>query len=73
MATSRSEQLVNKIVSMDRKDLIDTLRHMQLSFQVDFTDEFLASVSMERLQHIVLAASLHANAPVDRVPVTGSR
>jgi hypothetical protein len=44
---------------MTRDDLVDTLRRMQCGFPIDFTDEYLASVSVERLRHIVLAAAIH--------------
>jgi hypothetical protein len=32
---------------------------MRCPFNLDFTDEFLDSVSVERLRHIVLGACLH--------------
>ncbi len=47
---------------MDREGLIETLRRMRCEFPMDFTDDYLASLSIERLKHIVLAASLHDHA-----------
>jgi hypothetical protein len=35
------------------------LHRLRCRFQLDFTDDFLESVSLERLRHIALAASLH--------------
>ena len=58
----RVEQLVDRICSMDRDGLVSALRRMRCEFPMDFTDEFLASMSTERLKHIVLAASLHDRA-----------
>ena len=62
MSDKRPEELARKLVTLDRKDLITILRGLQCAFEVDFTDEFLQSVSVERLRHIVLAASLHTRA-----------
>ncbi len=53
------ETLVNEIQSMDRDSLVRLLRTMQCDFSMDFTDDFLNSISVERLKHIALAASLH--------------
>jgi hypothetical protein len=61
-ACLRAEQLVGRIGSMDRAGLVDELRRMRCEFPMDFTDEFLSSMSVERLKHIVLAASLHGRA-----------
>ena len=61
MQGQQVEILVNEIQTMDRDGLIHLLRTMQCDFTVDFTDEFLNSISVERLRHIALAASLHAH------------
>lgn len=53
------DMLVASITAMDRGQLITTLREMQCVFPLDFTDEFLGTISLERLRHITLAASLH--------------
>lgn len=49
----------SRIAQMRREDLLKMLRGMRCTFQVDFTDAFLAAMSLERLRHVVLAASLH--------------
>lgn len=59
---SRMEQLADQIVAMERPVLVDTLRNLQCDFQMDFSDEFLNAMSLERLRHVVLAASLHRHA-----------
>lgn len=59
MVSHKLEQLVNKLSVMDRPGLIGELHKMECDFRMDFTEEFLNSVSIERLRHIVLAASLH--------------
>ncbi len=54
------EQLAGELAVMDRQNLIGMLSSLDCGFQFDFTKEFLDSVSLERLRHIVLAASLQA-------------
>ncbi len=60
---SRSiEQLATDINAMERGELIKLLRGLDCGFHLDFTDDFLREVSLERLRHIILAACLHSNA-----------
>jgi hypothetical protein len=61
MQGQQVESLVSEIQTMDRGGLIRLLRNMECDFAVDFTDDFLNSISVERLRHIALAASLHAH------------
>ena len=58
MAAERMEELALKLVRMDRPALISALGALDCSFPIDFTEEYLDSISLERLKHIVLAASL---------------
>jgi len=44
---------------MDRQQLKQELIQFQANFTFDFTSDFLDSVSIERLRHIMLAAVLH--------------
>jgi len=55
------EQLIDEIVAMDRGELIAALRQSRCGFSMDFSEDFLNSLSLDRLKHIVLAASLHAH------------
>ncbi|MCY2928297.1 MAG: hypothetical protein NTV86_02145 [Planctomycetota bacterium] len=58
MSQTEIEKLVTDLAAMGRKDLIDRLHAVPCGFPLDFTEEFLASVSLHRLRHIVLAACL---------------
>ncbi|MHC4294958.1 MAG: hypothetical protein ACYSTL_05175 [Planctomycetota bacterium] len=60
MAAPKMEKLTQQIATMDRDALVRTLRQLNCDFELDFTDEFLSEVSLERLRHIVTAALLHA-------------
>ncbi len=52
------EELVCLIAVMDRPSLARSIRSYDAPFPIDFTPEFLASVSLERLRHIFLALCL---------------
>ena len=49
------DRLSHEIVGLDRDALIRRLRGMSCKFELDFTDEFLQSISLGRLRHIILA------------------
>jgi hypothetical protein len=70
MQGQQVETLVKEIQTMDRGGLIHLLRSMQCDFEIDFTDEFLDSISIERLRHIALAGSLHNHRKSDSPTVT---
>jgi len=55
------EKLAGRIAKMNRQQVIALLRSFECSFKLDFTDEFLEAISMERLRHIILGAALHAH------------
>ena len=54
------EELAKVVAEMDRDALIVMLNRMRCTFSLDFTEEFLRSVSLEKLRHIVLSAGLHS-------------
>ncbi len=58
MVARQVEELIQRITSMDRPGLIDHLRGLRVGFTVDFSDDYLASLTTERLQHVVFAASI---------------
>ena len=59
--SDRVEQLVVDIATMSRVDLVGMLRKLNCHFKLDFTDDYLESLSLERLRHVALAAVLHAD------------
>jgi hypothetical protein len=50
--------LLKRVADMDRPQLTEMLRTLHCSFELDFTDEFLQTASLERLRHILVAAAL---------------
>ncbi len=59
MHTRHHEKLTRELAEMGREELTRHLQRLHCEFDLDFTDEFLDSLSLERLRHIVLAAMLH--------------
>jgi len=55
-----TRMLPNRIARMDRAELVDLLSRLDCGFALDFTPEFLESVSLSRLRHIALAAARHS-------------
>lgn len=62
----QTDRLIAKIAAMDRGDAIRTLKALRCTFELDFTDDYLRSISLGRLRHILLAASLYAVPPARR-------
>lgn len=60
MSTLTIADLPDVIARMDRPRLRDVLSQLDCGFALDFTQEFLRSVSLARLRHIVLAAAQSA-------------
>lgn len=60
MVSSQIEELLADALKMDRQGMVRFLRALDCDFQIDFTDEYLEAISLERLQHLVAAAGLHA-------------
>lgn len=52
------ERTVALIASLDRDELKTRLKDFQDSIKLDFTDDYLDTVSLDRLRHIVLAVVL---------------
>ena len=53
------DNLANRLAKASRADLIRMLRRMECEFKLDFNDEFLCSISLQRLRHILMAVTLH--------------
>ena len=61
--TSKSpsaEKLATSLAGMSRSELKRRLLSLKARFPLDFTDEFLDSLSSDKLRHILLAAQLNA-------------
>jgi len=48
---------------MGRADLVREILRVDCDFPVDFTEEHLRSLSLEKLRHVYLALILHGKAP----------
>ena len=50
------ERHVNSISALGREELKRRIRNFHGRFKLDFTDDYLNRISVERLRHILLAA-----------------
>lgn len=58
LCSEQVDELVCKVATMDRADLLHQFRTYPARFPVDFTEDFLGSAPLERLRHIFLALCL---------------
>ena len=56
------EKTTVTIASLGKNELKKRIRDFHGRFKLDFTDEYLSKLSIERLRHILLAAVLNASA-----------
>ncbi len=54
------ERQVKSISSLGREELKRRIRNYQGRFKLDFTEDYLDKISVERLRHILLAALIAA-------------
>lgn len=64
MPVEAPDEIIKKIANMTRPQLVTLLRGLQCDFHLDFSDEYLASLSLDRLRHITVAASLRSRTDV---------
>jgi hypothetical protein len=59
-----SEQTATSIASLGRDELQRRIRNFRGKFRLDFTDDYLNNLSVDRLRHILLAALINAKARI---------
>jgi len=64
------EELLLLVSSLDRRQLTRQFQNFRGSFPIDFTPQFLDSLSLERLQHIFLALCLQQQHVPSRAELT---
>ena len=58
LASDQVEELISLVASLDREALIQQFGIYRGNFPLDFTSDFLTSLSLDRLRHIFLAVCL---------------
>ena len=60
--TSREhfEQTATSVAALERDELKRRIRGFRGRFKLDFTEDYLNSLSVDRLRHILLAALINA-------------
>jgi hypothetical protein len=54
------EQTATSIAALGRDELKRRIKNFRGRFRLDFTEDYLNNLSVERLRHILLAASINA-------------
>ena len=54
------EQTATSIAALGRNELTRRIKGFRGRFKLDFTDDYLNSLSVDRLRHILLAALINA-------------
>ena len=54
--------MATSIAALGREDVKRRIKNFRGRFKLDFSDDYLDGVSLERLRHILLAALIHAKA-----------
>jgi len=58
MPAATDQDFIALIAAMKRHQLVRMLRRMNCGFNVDFSDRYVNSLSIDRLRHVALAASM---------------
>lgn len=58
LAAHQIEELICLVEALDRASLVAQFQTYRAAFPLDFTDNFLATESLDRLRHIFLAVCL---------------
>lgn len=58
--TTYFEREATSIAALGRNELTKRIRHFRGRFKLDFTEDYLNKLSVERLRHILLAALINA-------------
>ena len=68
LAHDQVEDLICLVAALDRPALVEQLQAYRASFPLDFTDEFLRAMPLDRLRHVFVALCLQQQ-HVPRVPL----
>ena len=58
LASEQVEELICIVAALDRPAVVRQLQAYRASFPIDFTDDFLATIPLDRLRHIFVALCL---------------
>lgn len=63
VTSDAADTWLSRIASMTREELVTQFRSYPAPFPIDFSDEFLASQSLDKLRHVFAGLVLHCNKP----------
>ncbi len=59
-STKYLENTAASLAALGRAELVRRIRNFRGRFRLDFTDDYLSNLSIDRLRHILLAALINA-------------
>jgi len=59
-STKYLENTAASLAALGRAELVRRIRNFRGRFRLDFTDDYLNNLSIDRLRHILLAALINA-------------
>ena len=54
------EQIATSIATLGRNELTKRIKNFRGRFKLDFTEDYLNNLSVDRLRHVLLAALINA-------------
>ncbi len=57
------EQTATSIAALDRDELKRRIKNFRGRFKLDFTEDYLNQLNIDRLRHILLAAHISTSSP----------
>ena len=60
MTSREYEQTTTSIAVLGRNELTKRIKHFKGRFRLDFSDDYLKDLSVDRLKHVLLAAVINA-------------
>ena len=73
LAENEIEVTIQRLAAMDKPALVTTLRAEADRFPSDLTDDYLSSLSEEKLRHLVAALCLHCGVVPEEAGADESR
>ena len=63
LASDQVDELICLVAAMDRQTLISHISEYEATFPIDFSEEFLQNVPLDRLRHLFLALCMQQHVP----------
>lgn len=72
LCSDQVDDLICQVATLDRPSLIGQVHDFRASFPIDFSDDFLGTVPLDRLRHIFVALCLQQQHMPELMMATGA-